>query len=562
MSTKTNFKRVALVAVASLGLGVLTSIAPANAAATLAGQFVFSSTASASNYGVLSVDTAGTTAEALVNGKITIADNVTIDAGDNTDVIKLKITQGSAAFTFAEFTTASTDQAAATSADTQSVTFTASADANATGGYAAAYLMPTATGKVVIQYQSIDTSAGTTTVVDTLTIYVVATAAESSSDVLSVSDSYFSRVATATGTVATNVDAATASVANGSCAYIAFDLMDGYGENVSIGAIVATSSSTGASVTFNLAAAAATSTATAVMADAGSADYVAVCQAKANTAVTTTVSVSYNGTTVGSRSVVIVGQLAKLAVTESAATGLAVAPRSSSSGTHFYVLGYDAAGNRVATSGTPAVDSAGLTTVVSNVTVSGVLAITDSPGKSGYFSCSATTSGSSDVRVKHVDSLGTTVYSNTFKAQCGGTSAYSVKASLDKASYVPGDVATLTVTATDSQGKAVADTTTTGAGYSVAGSNMTAVTAPTTADTFTWGTKTYKFIVGSTEGSYAMAVSAPAYAAYGVTDQTVAYKISTGSTAVSNADVLKAIVSLIASINKQIAALQKALLKK
>jgi hypothetical protein len=31
---------------------------------------------------------------------------------------------------------------------------------------------------------------------------------------------------------------------------------------------------------------------------------------------------------------------------------------------------------------------------------------------------------------------------------------------------------------------------------------------------------------------------------------------------VSNADVLKAIVSLIASINKQIAALQKALLKK
>ena len=31
MSTKTNFKRVALVAVAALGLGVLTSVAPANA---------------------------------------------------------------------------------------------------------------------------------------------------------------------------------------------------------------------------------------------------------------------------------------------------------------------------------------------------------------------------------------------------------------------------------------------------------------------------------------------------------------------------------------------------
>jgi len=562
MSTKTNFKRVALVAVAALGLGVLTSVAPANAAVPAAGQFDLSATASVNNYGVLAVDTAATTAEVLLNSKVTIADGASIDAGDNTDVIKLKITQGSASFSFAECTTACTAQAAATAADGQSVTWTASNNTNETGGYAAAYLMPTATGKVVIQYQVIDTSAGTTTVWDTLTLYVVATAAASSSGVLSVGDSYFSRVASATGTVATNVDAVTTNVANGSCAYLAFDLMDAYGANLSAGAIVATSSSSDASVTFDAAAAAATSTATAVMADAGSANYVAVCQATANKAVTTTVSVSYNGTVIGSRSVTIVGQLAKLTISDSAATGLAVAPRNSSSGTHFYVLGYDAAGNRVATSGTPAVDTAGLNTVVTNVTVSGALAIADSPGKSGYFTCSATTSGSADVRVKHVDSLGATVYSNTVKAQCGGTTPYSVKASLDKASYVPGDVATLTVTATDSQGKAVADTTTTGAGYSVAGSNMTAVTAPSTADTFTWGTKTYKFIVGSSEGSYAMAVSAPAYAAYGVTDQTVAYTIKASSATVSNADVLKAIVSLIASINKQIAALQKALLKR
>ena len=36
MSTKTTFKRIALVAVAALGLGVLTSVAPANAVATVA----------------------------------------------------------------------------------------------------------------------------------------------------------------------------------------------------------------------------------------------------------------------------------------------------------------------------------------------------------------------------------------------------------------------------------------------------------------------------------------------------------------------------------------------
>jgi hypothetical protein len=42
----------------------------------------------------------------------------------------------------------------------------------------------------------------------------------------------------------------------------------------------------------------------------------------------------------------------------------------------------------------------------------------------------------------------------------------------------------------------------------------------------------------------------------------VSYKIALSTTTIQLADVLKAIVSLIASINKQIAALQKALLKK
>jgi flagellar basal body rod protein FlgG len=135
-------------------------------------------------------------------------------------------------------------------------------------------------------------------------------------------------------------------------------------------------------------------------------------------------------------------------------------------------------------------------------------------------------------------------------------------ASLDKASYVPGDVATLTIKATDSKGAVVADTTVTGTGYAVAGSNMTAVTAPSTADTFTWGTKTYKFVVGSTEGSYQMTVSAPAYAATGVADITVPYTIKASTATVSNADVLKSIVSLIASINKQIQALQKLILRR
>jgi hypothetical protein len=76
------------------------------------------------------------------------------------------------------------------------------------------------------------------------------------------------------------------------------------------------------------------------------------------------------------------------------------------------------------------------------------------------------------------------------------------------------------------------------------------------------GTKVYTFTVGTstglTEGAYNAVVSYPTVGAA----TSAAYKVTTGSTGVSNADVLKAIVSLIASINKQIAALQKALLRR
>ena len=53
MSTKTTFKRVALVAVAALGLGVLTSVAPANAAA-ITGTAVSAGTSSPARVGVAS----------------------------------------------------------------------------------------------------------------------------------------------------------------------------------------------------------------------------------------------------------------------------------------------------------------------------------------------------------------------------------------------------------------------------------------------------------------------------------------------------------------------------
>ena len=94
---------------------------------------------------------------------------------------------------------------------------------------------------------------------------------------------------------------------------------------------------------------------------------------------------------------------------------------------------------------------------------------------------------------------------------------------------------------------------------------MTLVTAvSTTSVKFSSGAgiKTYKFTVGNTEGSYNMIVGAPTINALllGGANQTVSYKVVAPATgAVSNAEVLAAIVKLIASINKQIRALQKSL---
>jgi hypothetical protein len=215
-----------------------------------------------------------------------------------------------------------------------------------------------------------------------------------------------------------------------------------------------------------------------------------------------------------------------------------------------------------------------LTDAQAKILTAGTTSRTPSPTSTtvpkGQFnaSCSGSKGGTATgLKLKYVSSALVTITSPEFSLTCGGT-VFSYTASLDKASYVPGDIATLTISAKDIFGNVVYDTETigtTGSGTeaSILGSNMTAVVAPTNADTFTGGVKTYKYVVGGTEGSYNMIVDLDEHtsSATGQSAVTIAYKIA-GTGAVSNADVLKAIVSLIASINKQIAALQKALLKR
>jgi hypothetical protein len=94
---------------------------------------------------------------------------------------------------------------------------------------------------------------------------------------------------------------------------------------------------------------------------------------------------------------------------------------------------------------------------------------------------------------------------------------------------------------------------------------VTAVTGTTVRPDIN-GVKTYTFTVGTntglTAGSYNAVVDYAGLTAVAATKQTPGYKVTTGGDSTSNADILKSIVALIASINKQIQALQKLILKR
>jgi hypothetical protein len=81
------------------------------------------------------------------------------------------------------------------------------------------------------------------------------------------------------------------------------------------------------------------------------------------------------------------------------------------------------------------------------------------------------------------------------------------------------------------------------------------------------GTKTFTYTVGTasgmTAGTYVSVIDYTSLTGAGTAVKaTPSYKLSTGGDTTSNADILKSIVALIASINKQIQALQKLILKR
>jgi hypothetical protein len=570
MSTKTNFKRVALVAVASLGLGVLTSVSPAFAtggftieangpsrAADSLGLILSRDIASASS----STNIAGGTDNPVAAASLTAVATLTVGgrlaittAGSHTVNAVIRVTGGR----ITEGTAGSTFNTAGTVISGGAVG----------GGRAAtdaitAVIEPTiTTGSMTVEvWDSNTVYAAGGDAESLLTVSIVAGglqgvfAPTSSSNKFAANASY-TDTATRYDTVdeagSTYVDAAETG------ATITFKAFDAYGVNLPVALV--TCSATGAVLT-----SVGSQSATNFLSSSSSAlqstgvGYCSIKRAVANTPATSTVTISINGVVFGTRSLTFVGEAASIAVTSVKAQKAEAAAKTDS----FAFTVKDSAGN-IISGATVSQNSARYNAIVTTATAGTTAAYDAATPTTAGWTCS-TTEGTTKLQVRTLKADGITYVTADIDAGCyGDPDSYS--ASFDKASYVPGDIATLTIAAKSAKSNPTNDYATLGAtGYdvSIAGSNMTAVVTPTNADKFSKGSKSYKFIVGSTEGSYNMVVNLPNWNYTGGPQAlTVPYSIKASSSAVSNADVLKAIVSLIASINKQIAALQKALLKR
>jgi hypothetical protein len=412
-----------------------------------------------------------------------------------------------------------------------------------------------------------------------ITVSVVASSTGGS---YAATESYCQAVRGTTASVSSNVDTA-GPAANGESWSIDFALNDASGKNLSSSTALVATATNGALLAFGTAGTTpvAGTTSTIVTSSEGDDDTIRVSQPTAGAPLTTTVTLSANGTVVCTKTVSIAGTVAALTIP---AANIAVQDLSQTTGSNawfagdtrvgtFYVVATDSVGNRLATPstlGTFGVDS-GTGTTVTDVTFGSSDLATSTSSSSplsatvGNHVCAATAGTQKGVIIKFTLANGKVITSAPIDLSCANDAA-TYTASFDKAKYVSGDVAKLTVSFKDSKGFAANNVDALG-GHTVVVPGMTLVSASGAATAVPKaGSKLeYTFTVGQTAGKYAAVVDftggTTELATY-ATVQNPSYEITSGGDTTSNADVLKSIVALIASINKQIQALQKLILKR
>jgi hypothetical protein len=571
MSTKTLRKRIALAAVTALGAGLL-SVVSTPAANAFAGVRLTVATTNAAN-AVAVVDTTFATSRSV--GLIT-ADTTTALAGTATMLASGTLVAGATPTEVAVYSVTGGTIVNATSAAT---ILTGQASATSTANAAALAFKPNAgVTQMTISLTDGATAAAPGTLRSRIIVTVVAASA---GGVFSAADSLINTAVVGTSTNAgiDEVNATTGSatrIPNGVAGQINFALKDAYGAALTAGLMTATAT-TGGLVGIQSGTSGSVPTASVDVEASLNAGSVSVTQAVANVPVTVTVTIAYKGTTVATKTFSFEGEVAKVTVTPTKVGKTTVTTNTDAAN----VVYTDSAGNVLYPTDSPITSSVvtasmGDQTIVNGVTVANYPSRT-ATGKI-TISCNATAGTGPALQIRHLNvASGTIVASNTWAQTCAGA-ATSVTGSWDKASYTPGSIATLTLSFKDSKGFAansydLLDTMTiTGSPSSStaqAGAPITALNASAARGGGLTGTITQQYVVGSTTGSFIAVVVPPASLVTAATaagasqgNLSVAYAIASGTTSVTNEQVLASIVSLIASINKQIVALQKLILQR
>lgn len=617
MSNKTIFKRIALVAVTALGAGVLSSV-PAtalnNAGAlgqtnpvTAAGVLNIAGNNSVTGVAVVSASGSGVSSASV--GLLAFNQSQVTSSLTSTATL---LSSGEAVFYYTGVTAGAAQTVVVTGGAMESDATRAAGAANFNSARNNVVFGPESSAASIIAF-GVKPSSGSTSITVELYETAAATANDgSAADTASIQSGLTSKgtlkqkytitvaTAAASGTYATTYSgvkgvtsastlaagsfsdaSGSLTIANSSAsiAYIAIDLRDAYNVSLdNVGALVI-SGTGGAGIYYAGSSAAGTPVnLTAVSNDTSGTITVARPAAAANKGFSTTVTVQWNGATIATKTVTFLGEVAKLV-----ATSDYIAQAGSSTSVNLLigtVQALDAAGSILYPASGIGVTSATLTSKVTAISVTDHPDSATGDTKADYaVTCAGTTSsglsaGDADVTFTFTNpESGTAVVSNAVKIQCGGDAA-TYTASFNKAVYAPGDVATLTISGKDAQGRPTAsiEDISGAAGTLITYANGIALTrvgiaeVDATAVKFDsgLGTLVVKFTVGLTEGKSNAVVSIPVINAKGLggADQTVAYEVKSATPSVSNADVLKSIVALIASINKQIQALQKLILKR
>jgi hypothetical protein len=602
MSNTTLRKRIALSAIAALTAGMLSfASAPVASAHGAAGAANVSADDGADNGSLFVATLASTGSSATAHSATAIGSGhvaanskglLVKDSSSGTAQTATALTGAVLSFyapvtTTAALTASGGSFAGMTAAGLiTSVTYNASnstvlfTGANAATPVAALWTAPTTPGTYTVQLY-VSNGLGTAptvtspavTLAGQMTITVVAASAGGSYSAAYSACNTSTVVAAATG-----IDS-TSTRNNSQSWFLNVDLDDAYDVALANGNLIATATN-GGLVSFGTSTATSAAGTAATVVEFGSTQSrsVRIDQPTAGAPLTTTVTVSYNGTTVCTKTVTIKGEVATLEVADlltgdlSSANASTLSSRDATTrtGQFGYFLAKDSAGNIVDQdhNGTVVQDAATLTPLITAITP--VLGTTDSTSDNNYrgtltWTCGATASTAQMKFTFTNTTSGKVITSPAFTARCAND-PYTYSASWDKASYVQGELAKLTVKFLDSKGNA-SNSLNPGASIITAPMmTLVSTTGSATAILKADGSVEYTYAVGLstglTAGTFTSTVDFSALTAVAATVATPTYKVGTGVTSVTNEDVLKSIVALIASINKQIQALQKLILQR